>query len=343
MNIEKVGKTIAYLRKRVGYTQMELADRIGVSDKAVSKWERGLGLPDTSIIGKVAILLDTDTDSLLAGDVIHHDSEWRGLLILDENPHGIGLATIIYDKPLVYFLLGYFMLMGVREIDVVCSEQDRVYVEKGFGTGAGYGLSISCMGSLERGRYEGIPGNTMIVSGRIIIYGVDQTRFFQRAMLHRDRVTVLSLPKKKLEHRSRIYFNEERKIVSSEDENHLVTQYAYHQIPVLFCPNTVIAGIQEGELSFYDAIMRRIAGEKLYTVALDRGFVEMPVDTWDEVMEAAMFVKSIQNACGMQIYCIEEIAWRRGLIGSEELKEFAKERSGTECGEYLRSFLADLG
>ena len=67
MDPKRVGNAIAYLRKKVGYTQRELADRIGVSDKAVSKWERGLGLPDTAIIGKIAILLDSDTDSLLAG------------------------------------------------------------------------------------------------------------------------------------------------------------------------------------------------------------------------------------------------------------------------------------
>ena len=75
MDTQKVGQAIAYLRKRVGYTQKELADRIGVSDKAVSKWERGLGLPDIGLIGKIAILLDSDTDSLLAGDLVHHNSD----------------------------------------------------------------------------------------------------------------------------------------------------------------------------------------------------------------------------------------------------------------------------
>lgn len=342
VDIEEVGKATAYLRKRAGYTQMELAERVGVSDKAVSKWERGLGLPDTSIIGKVAILLDTDTDSLLAGDVIHHDTSWRGLLLVDENPYGIGLGTVIYDKPLVYFLLGYFMLMGVRNIDIVCTESDRSIVEKEFGTGAGYGLNISCMDRLDQTRYQNTPGNTMIVSGRTIIYGVDQTRFFQKAMFYRDRVTILSLPKKKMGHPSRIYFNEEKKIVSSEDEGHLVTQYAYHQIPVIFCPNNVIEGVRTDISSFYQAIMERLDGEKLYTVALDRGFVEMSIDTWDDVMDASMFVKSIQNACGMQIYCVEEIAWRRGLISGEQLRTFAKEKSDTEYGRYIQSFLSEV-
>ena len=74
MDVAKVGKAIAYLRKRAGYTQRDLADRIGISDKAVSKWERGLGLPEIGYLRKLSILLDTDTDSLLTGDVVHHDS-----------------------------------------------------------------------------------------------------------------------------------------------------------------------------------------------------------------------------------------------------------------------------
>ena len=89
MQIDKVGHAIAYLRKRAGYTQKDLADRLGVSDKAVSKWERGLGLPDVSLLGKLSILLDTDTDSLLAGDVIHHDRGWHGLLVLEDSSCGI--------------------------------------------------------------------------------------------------------------------------------------------------------------------------------------------------------------------------------------------------------------
>jgi len=74
MDVERVGKAIAYLRKRAGYTPIDLADRIGISDMAVFKWERGLGLPEIGFLRKLSILLDTDTDSLLSGDVIHHDS-----------------------------------------------------------------------------------------------------------------------------------------------------------------------------------------------------------------------------------------------------------------------------
>ena len=57
---------LSALRKKKGWTQLELATRLNYSDKAVSKWERGLGLPDISSLRKLSVLLDTDTDSLLA-------------------------------------------------------------------------------------------------------------------------------------------------------------------------------------------------------------------------------------------------------------------------------------
>ena len=132
MDIEKIGKAISFLRKRAGYTQKDLADRLGISDKAVSKWERGQGLPDISYLRKLSILLDTDTDSLLAGDIFRHDSGWQGIIVLEDNICGIGAGTVIYDKPLIFFLLSYFLLVGIKNISVVCSDNDKQYIESAF-------------------------------------------------------------------------------------------------------------------------------------------------------------------------------------------------------------------
>ena len=278
------------LEKGLGYTQKELADRIGVSDKAVSKWERGLGLPDISLIGKLAILLDTDTDSLLAGDVIHHDKEWSGILLLEDNLQGIGARTIIYDKPLVYFLLGYFMLLGIRKIDVVCTDKDRLFLQSEFGDGSSLGICLACWPQIPIEQYSGDSGNVMVVFGKSLIYGVDQTRFFQKAMVHKNRITVLSLPKKKSGAPSRIYFDSDRKVVSSEEDDCLKTQYDYYQFGVAS-----------------EAVSAAISSQKIYTVVLDRGFVELPIETWNDVSDASMFVKMVQKACGMQIYCIGKL------------------------------------
>lgn len=335
MNATKIGKAISYLRKKVGYTQKELADRIGVSDKAVSKWERGLGIPDTAIIGKLAILLDSDTDSLLAGDIIHHNSEWTGVLFLKANSQGINAGTVIYDKPIVYFMLSYFMLMGIREIKIVCNQADQDYIEKELATGKKLGLKLSYWRAITEKSYDNSTSNVMVVGGMTFIYGVDQTRFFQKAMLDKDRTTVLSFPRKKFNSPAQVYYNSDKRLITSEDGEKLRTQYDYYQIPIFFCPSEVFCRMVHDEKSMKISLPSEKINDEVYTVILDRGFVEIQIDNWDDVMDASMFVKTVQKACGMQIYCIEEIAWRRGMISHEAFYNLGLEKQGTPYGKYI--------
>ena len=339
MDIQKVGNAISYLRKRAGYTQRDIADRIGISDKAVSKWERGLGLPDISYLGKLSILLDTDSDSLLAGDVIHHDIRWHGVLILSNNSYGIDSSTIIFDKPLVYYLLSYFLLVGIKRILIVCSPQDIMYISSEFGDGRKLGIELICC---ELGLKKAIEdnyfncSNAMIVFGRSLIYGVDQTRFFQRALTNKDRMTILAMPQKANLCSNRIIFDENKKVVNSNDGEPIRTQYDYCHIPVLFCPKKNIFDIAfDADVSLY--LSTYAAKNELYAEILDRGFVEIPIDTWDDVHEASTFVKIVQKVCGMNIYCIEEVAWRRGMINKEQLRSLGKQKSDTEYGRYILS------
>lgn len=340
MDTAKIGKAIAYLRKRAGYTQRDLAERIGISDKAVSKWERGLGLPDIAYLGKLAILLDTDSDSLLAGDVIHHDRDWQGLLILEESSCGIGADTIIYDKPLVYFLLGYFMLMGVDRIAICCSRKDELFLRSRLGAGEKYGMSLLfCRRPDMEQKMNSIFSdckNVMLVWGRSLVYGADQTRFFQRAMVSRDRVTLLSIPKQATGKERIVSFDVNMKEVSYTEASKIATQYEYTPLPIAFVPKKYLGDVchRVGALTV-EKDMRGTPCVEFYTEVLDRGFVELTMDNWEDVAEASSFVRIVQKACGMKLYCLEEIAWRRGLIGLSALERFAKDNSGIEYGEYL--------
>lgn len=338
MDDNKVGKAISYLRKRAGYTQKDLADRIGISDKAVSKWERGLSLPDVGYLRKLSILLDTDTDSLLSGDVVHHDNGWKGILILNENPYGIGAGTVIYDKPLVYFLLSYFLLVGIREIQVFCTEEEKVFFEKLLGDGSEYGIRLSvtagslCLETVSE--YES-DGNIMMVYGKCLLYGVDQTRFFQRAMVDRDRLTMMVSPKK-VRPFPHIRMDNNRKVINDDDGDLLFTQYDFSPLPILFFPAALLPELAAAEN--VDLLLKQYAEEQeLYVETLDRGFVEFEVDNWNAVQEASTFLKIVQEKCGMNVYCLEEVAWRRGMISDEQLCRLGKRYAGTEYGDYIQS------
>ena len=394
MDIEKVGKAIAYLRKRAGYTQKELADRVGISDKAVSKWERGQGLPEIGYLRKLSILLDTDSDSLLAGDVAHHKSDWKGVILLEPNTCGIGAGTVIYDKPLINYLLSYFLLVGIKDIYIAGNSSDVDYINQALGSGEDFGIHITTTdGNLhdllnEMGRVESpglennnsssdksgqrsgtqagersgadagtqlgersgaqaeadagtqsgaasagetLNGNIMMVHGRCILYGVDQTRFFQKAMVDRDHLITLALPKKM--QKASFSMDVNKRVVSDEIKK-LRTQYDFSAIPILLFPSRLLSNIAEAE-SIESYIEEQVAHENLFVETLDRGFVEIEVDDWNNVQEASTFMKIVQDKCGMNVYCLEEVAWRRGMISLSKLRELGDRKAGTEYGEYV--------
>lgn len=331
MNYDKVGTAISYLRKRAGFTQKELADRIGISDKAVSKWERGLALPDISCLTKLSILLDTDTDSLLAGDVINHDRGWCGFLVIDDNPHGVKLDTIIFDKPLVYYLLSYFILVGIKDIIVNCPNEDRDLLQNKFNNGNDFGINIQYYCDIPKNEAFDGYSNVMAIFGREFIYGVNQTKFFNKAMVNKNRTVILSLPRKTTGAAQGIHFDNDKRIVDPDNGDRVITQYDYYEIPVVFCPKNKIESIySDGTVSFS-------GDDILYTEVLDRGFIEMSVNSWDDVSVASDFVRLVQKTCGMEIYCIEEIAWRRGLITTDELKKLGESCKDSSYGEYILS------
>lgn len=339
MDNNVIGKAISYLRKRAGFTQKDLAERIGISDKAVSKWERGLGLPDITYLRKLSILLDTDTDSLLAGDVVHHDSSWQGIIVLDDNPYGIGAETIIYDKPLVYFLLSYYLLVGIKDILVVGSENDKRFVEESLGDGSQFGIKLKVYvgelcDAISSKKWEN--GNVMMVYGRCLLYGVDQTRFFQKAMMNRDRFTMLVLPKKIGKQVNRLFIDQNKKVINSNSDEPLRTQYEFSDIPIVFFPTYLLKDLAKTN-SIKSYLEDYVAKNDIYVQVLDRGFVEIEVDNWDNVQEASLFMKIVQDKCGMVVYCLEEVAWRRGLINLKQLKNMGDNLKGTEYGDYILS------
>lgn len=329
MENKTIGEAIQLLRKRAGYTQKDLADRIGISDKAVSKWERGQGLPDIAYLRKLSILLDTDTDSLLAGDIVHRGQGWEGILILEQNNFGIGADTVIYDKPLINILLSYFLLVGIKKIHIVCEERERIHIDSALGKGEPYGVELKCCGSLEEIRQQDVP-NYMIVYGKCFLYGVDQTRFFQRAMIEKKRLTVLALPKR----RETIHITLETEQLNSSKPEALRRQYDYSRLPVMFLPADYFA-----ELSVTENVQQFLENhiDDTYAEMLDRGFVEIEVNDWISVQDASVFLRIVQDKCGMNVYCLEEVAWRRGFISLDQLKEAGEKHAGTEYGDYIQS------
>ena len=178
MDALKVGRSIAFLRKRYRMTQRALAECLHISDKAVSKWERGLAVPDVSLLGKLSVILDTDIESILEGNIASFDVRWDGMLTM-EYPKGIEASTLIYDKPAVYLQLSYFMLAGITDIHIRGKSSDVEWVKEHLDSGKSLGISLSY--GEEKDINNDITG-TMRMYGLSFLYGKDLTKSFRRTL-----------------------------------------------------------------------------------------------------------------------------------------------------------------
>lgn len=180
MDTKRVGKSISFLRSNYGLTQKDLAMHLGVTDKAVSRWERGVGAPDISLLSKLSIVLDTDIESILEGNLSQHEQSWSGILKLDYD-EGINAGTLIYNKCAVCYQLSLLMLAGIKEIHVCGKSKDIDIAYDIIGNGERYGINVDYERMDKLGESKSAVG-TMLVDGLDFIYGKDVTKCFRRIM-----------------------------------------------------------------------------------------------------------------------------------------------------------------
>lgn len=161
------GKTIKELRVKAGYTQKSLAEALDVTDKAVSKWERGICSPDISLVPKLSLLLDADMDLLLSES--SEVNEWAGVIDVSN----CDFSRIIHDKPLVNYLLVHFLLIGIRKIYVLTDKKNEQFLMSAKFTEMGFNFHFSTPG------HE----NLMVLNYPWFLFGSDLSQQFQGAMM----------------------------------------------------------------------------------------------------------------------------------------------------------------
>lgn len=173
--MNETGKIIQELRIKAGFTQKTLADALHITDKAISKWERGLCLPDVSLLPKLSLLLDVDMDVLIAKSI--EQEEWIGVIDIQD----CDLSQIIYDKPLACYLLIHYLLLGVTNIHVLTNEVNRKYLQGQPFTELGFHFSF------EKPKVA----NMMILNHPWFLFGSDLTQQFQGTMLSERNIKLI--------------------------------------------------------------------------------------------------------------------------------------------------------
>ena len=299
MNPGKVGKAIKTLRLQAGYTQHVLADILGVTDQAVSKWERGLSVPDVSIITKLSILLNVDVDNLLEGNIIYLEKTWQGLLILEDIGE-IFSGSETYGKPLVYLYLSYFMLAGVGKITIICPDKDRRYIEETVGNGSRYGIKIAFITGIS----DLQSGNTMVVYNNPFIYGPNLTKYFQRAMSRPNGISVLTVAKTIGGSEIMVSYDNYKAVSSAEKGS--IEQFC---APIVFFPK-----------KYFDQVWKVRDTQRLdplYAEPMGNGMIEYSITDEDSLWDTSSFLRYLKKRMGKDIYDLNEVAKKRKFIVGE--------------------------
>ncbi len=298
MDAIRIGAAIKSLRLQAAYTQHDLAKCLNVTDKAVSKWERGLSIPDISIIIKLSKLLNCDVDNLLEGNITYLEEAWQGFLVLpDISPLYSGSSA--YGKPLVYFFLSYFLLVGIRDIEISCSERDKHFIETNLGDGSRFGAKLSFL--LEESFVPSSGKNTMVVFDNPFLYGPNLTRYFQRAMSRHYGISVLTIENNKADNGIKVSFDHNKAV-----KTHNSCTGSYAPVPVVFFP--ALFSEQIGHFRDLPSL------SPLYAEPLGNGMIEYPVTDENSLLDTSNFLRFISDTMGKNLYDPYEIARSRNLL-----------------------------
>lgn len=173
--LNDTGKIIQDLRIKAGYTQKSLASALHITDKAISKWERGICLPDVSLLPKLSLLLDTDVELLVSSTIVQ--DQWVGLIDITDSD----FSQIVYDKPLVYYLLSHYLLLGIKRIHVLTNEHNQRFLNS---------KAIQVFGiDFQFSRPDSV--NMMVLDHPWFLFGSDLTQQYQGAMISRRLIKLV--------------------------------------------------------------------------------------------------------------------------------------------------------
>jgi len=257
----------------------------------------------------------------------------------------------IYDKPLIYYPLSMLLLASIREILIISTPEDIGDYEKLLGDGSQIGVRISyAVQDQPRGLADAFiigadfigDDSVCLVLGDNVFYGQDMTRYLRRAIDNLSGATIFGYPVKDPRAFGVVEFDENRKVLSIEEKpenpksNYAVPGlYFYDNRVVEIAKNVKPSPRGEIEITAINNAYREM--EQLKVELLGRGIAWLDTGTPKGMLQAAQFVEAVQDRQGFYLSCIEEIAWRRGFITTEQLKAIGESLKMTDYGQYLLS------
>lgn len=258
----------------------------------------------------------------------------------------------IYDKPMVYYPISVLMQAGIREILVISTPDDLSSFRRLLGDGSDLGIRFeyavqpSPDGLAQAfliGRDFIGDDDVCLVLGDNIFHGADFVRLLEeavRTVREEHKATVFGYRVDDPERYGVAEFDREGNCLSIE-EKPARPKSNYAVVGLYFYPNKVvriaerIRPSERGELEITAVNQTFLQAGELKVQTLQNGFAWLDTGTHDSLAEASIFVEVIEKRQGLKIACLEEIAWRKGWIGDEQLRALAQPLARNQYGRYL--------
>ena len=261
----------------------------------------------------------------------------------------------IYDKPMIYYPLSILMLAGIREVLIISTPEDLPLFRQLLRDGSQWGIQISYA---EQPTPDGLAqafvigeqfiGNdpVALVLGDNIFYGGGMSKMLTDASAQQEGATVFAYPVSDPERYGVVEFDSNRRAVSIE-EKPKVPKSRFAVTGLYFYDNRVVEiakGLRpspRGELEITDVNRCYLEAGTLSVEVLGRGRAWLDTGTHDSLMEASLFIETVQKRQGLKVACLDEIAYRLGFINAEQLDRAAEANMKTSFGPYLKEVLAE--
>ncbi|MCL4774367.1 MAG: glucose-1-phosphate thymidylyltransferase RfbA [Burkholderiaceae bacterium] len=261
----------------------------------------------------------------------------------------------VYDKPMVYYPLSTLMLAGIREILVISTPGDTPRFEQLLGNGSQWGLRLdyavqATPGGLAQAFLIGEPfirgERCALILGDNIFYGHDLARDLCEAASDSKGATVFAYAVNDPERYGVVEFDTQWRAIGIEEKpaqprsRYAITGLYFYDERVVEFAKTLEPSAR-GELEITD--LNRIYLERgaLNVRVMGRGHAWLDTGTCESLIDAALFVQTVEKRQGLKIACPEEIAFRRGLISASQLEALAVPLLNSGYGQYLLSILRD--
>jgi glucose-1-phosphate thymidylyltransferase len=261
----------------------------------------------------------------------------------------------VYNKPMIYYPLSTLMLAGLREILLISTPEDTGRFADLLGDGSKWGIEIqyAVQPSPDGLAQAFIIGRDFIgdspsalILGDNIFYGQGFSKQLQSAANLNEGATVFAYPVEDPQRYGVVEFNGSGRAISLEEKpknpksRYAVTGLYFYDNEVVRIASSLRPSAR-GELEITDLNRRYLEAGTLNVEMMSRGMAWLDTGTHDSLLEAALFVHTIERRQGLNIACPEEIAYRQGFITAEQLEALAQPISKSGYGKYLLALLSE--